>query len=166
MQGLKILYHNLPIAYENGGNVAVREQMMLGCLITGFGFSNANLGLVHGIAHTLSAHFGIAHGAANAAVLPYVLAYNAPACSQKMIDMASLLALPLTRDRSRDQYAMAKAMEKLNEMLKIPKLSAYGITEADFDMLAEDVLREPVLNFNPRQDITKEDVRNTLRQAL
>lgn len=61
---------------------------------------------------------------------------------------------------------MAKAMEKLNEMLKIPKLSAYGITEADFDMLAEDVLREPVLNFNPRQDITKEDVRNILRQAL
>ena len=51
-------------------------------------------------------------------------------------------------------------------MLKITKLSAYGITEADFDMLAEDVLREPVLNFNPRQDITKEDVRNILRQAL
>lgn len=48
MQGLKILYHNLPIAYESGGNIAVREQMMLGCLITGFGFSNANLGLVHG----------------------------------------------------------------------------------------------------------------------
>ena len=166
LQGLKILYQNLPVAYENGRNLLAREQMMLGCFITGFGFSNANLGLVHGIAHTLSAHFGIAHGAANAAVLPYVLSFNAPSCPQKMIDMATLLSLPLTRERNRDQYVLANAMEKLVDMMKIPRLSAYGITEADFEMLTEDILRESVLAFNPRQDITGESIQSILRQAL
>jgi alcohol dehydrogenase len=32
-------------------------------------------------------------------------------------------------------------------------------------MLADDVLKEPVLNFNPRQGITKEDVLAILEKA-
>ena len=61
---------------------------------------------------------------------------------------------------------LANAMEKLVDMMKIPRLSAYGITEADFEMLTEDILREPVLAFNPRQDITGESIQSILRQAL
>ncbi len=83
LAGLQILYKNIVEAVENGANRDAREQMMLGCIITGFGFSNANLGLVHGIAHTLSAHFGLAHGMANAAVLPYVMEYNAESYPEK-----------------------------------------------------------------------------------
>ena len=33
-------------------------------------------------------------------------------------------------------------------------------------MLAEDVLKEPVLNFNPRTGITKEDIIGILKQAF
>lgn len=84
LKGLEILYHNLPKVCENGADMDAREQMMLGCIITGFSFSNANLGLVHGIAHTLSAHFGLPHGMANACVLPYVMKYNAESCPEKM----------------------------------------------------------------------------------
>lgn len=166
LTGLRILYENLPKAYENGADAEAREQMMLGCLITGFGFSNANLGLVHGIAHTLSAHFGLAHGAANAAVLPYVIAYNAPACPEKMTDMARRLGLPLTGDRNGDLYALAEAMKSLNTRLNIRTLSQNGIREADFPMLAKDVLTEPVLGFNPRQGITEADVLHILKEAF
>lgn len=68
LRGLQIFYENLPKVYENGNDMDAREKMMLGCIVVGFGFSNANLGLVHAIAHTLSAHFGLAHGVANACV--------------------------------------------------------------------------------------------------
>ena len=73
-----------------------REQMMLGCVITGFGFSNANLGLVHAIAHTLSAHFHLAHGMANAAVLPYVMEFNADGCPEKMAELARAIGLTMS----------------------------------------------------------------------
>ena len=166
LRGLQVLYKNLPLAYEDGGDLAAREQMMLGYAIEGFGFLNANLGLVHGIAHTLSAHFGLAHGAANAAVLPYVLAFNAPTCGEKMIDMAKALGLPLSGDKGRDSLALSEEMERLVRRLNIPSLSQSGVLEKDFDMLAECVLREPVLQFNPRQAIKKGDVLAILRRAL
>ncbi len=166
LKGLQILYQNIVKAVEDGADLEAREQMMLGCIVTGFGFSNANLGLVHGIAHTLSAHFGLAHGMANAAVLPYVLEYNAPECSQKMAEMARMLGLTLCGNIEEDQYVLAGEMKTLIKRLGIRTLSEQKISREDFEMLADDVLREPVLSFNIRQNITKEDILAILEKAF
>ena len=166
IQGLKIFYENLPKVVEDGNNMEARENMMMGCVITGFGFSNANLGLVHGIAHTLSAHFHLAHGMANAVVLPYVIAYNAPSCPDEMIELAKAIDLPLTGDKDKDMYALSDALLAMTKKLGIKTLSEQGIKEEDFDMLADDVLKEPVLNFNPKQGVTKEDVLELLKKAF
>lgn len=166
LTGLQILYKNIVKAVENGEDMDAREQMMLGCIITGFGFSNANLGLVHGIAHTLSAHFGLAHGMANATVLPYVMEYNAQSCPEKMVELAKAIGLPVSGELEKDQYLLAEELKRLIRKLKIKTLSEQGIQKKDFVMLAEDVLKEPVLGFNPRQNITKEDVLEILEKAF
>lgn len=166
IKGLQILRKNLPSAVKDGSNMEAREQMMLGCIITGFGFSNANLGLVHAIAHTLSAHFGLAHGMANATVLPYVMDYNAESCPEKMADLAKAIDLPVTGNVDEDKYLLGKDLLALTKELGIKTLSEQGIKEEDLDMLAEDVLHEPVLNFNPRQGVTKEDVLGLLKKAF
>ena len=165
LKGLEILYRNLPAAVENGNDMEAREQMMLGCIITGFAFSNANLGLVHGIAHTLSAHFGLAHGMANATVLPYVMRYNAESCPEKMAALAEAIGIDLSGEQEKDQYLLSDALLKLTRRLGIKTLSEQGIDEKDLDMVAEDVLKEPVLGFNPRQGVTKEAVLDILKQA-
>ena len=165
LKGLSILYENLPKVVENGSDMEARENMMLGCIITGFGFSNANLGFVHAIAHTLSAHFGLAHGLANACVLPYVMEYNAEACPEKMVDMAKTIGLPVSGNLDEDKYLLAHALKDLIVKLKIKTLSEQNVPESAFDRLAEDVLKEPVLGFNPRQGVTKEDVITILKKA-
>ena len=139
--------------------------MMLGCIITGFGFSNANLGLVHAIAHTLSAHFGLAHGMANACVLPYVTAFNAEAVPKEMAELAAAVGLENSGELEKDKLLLSDALLALTKTLNIKTLSEQGIEKKDFDMLAEDVLKEPVLGFNPRQGVTKEDVIRILTQA-
>lgn len=166
LKGLEILYHNLPKVCADGDDMDAREQMMLGCIITGFSFSNANLGLVHGIAHTLSAHFGLPHGMANACVLPYVMRYNAEACPEKMVDLAKAIGLQVSGDLEQDKYLLADALLALTKELGIKTLQEQGISKDDFDMLAGDVLHEPVLGFNPRENITKEDVLDILEQAF
>ena len=165
LKGLSMLYENLPKVVENGSDMEARENMMLGCIITGFGFSNANLGFVHAIAHTLSAHFGLAHGLANACVLPYVMEYNAEACPEKMVDMAKTIGLPVSGNLDEDKYLLAHALKDLIVKLKIKTLSEQNVPESAFDRLAEDVLKEPVLGFNPRQGVTKEDVITILKKA-
>lgn len=166
MRGLQVFHENLPRAFADGNDMTARENMMLGCIIVGFGFSNANLGLVHGIAHTLSAHFHLAHGVANATVLPYVIAYNAESCPKEMIELARAIDLPLTGNEDEDKYALSKELLRMVKELKIKTLSEMGIGEDSFDMIADDVLREPVVGFNPRQGVTKEDVIAILKQAL
>ena len=166
IKGLQIFHENLPKAVADGSNMDARENMMLGCIIAGFGFSNANLGLVHGIAHTLSAHFHLAHGMANATVLPYVMEYNADTCPEKMIELAKAIQLPVSGNPEEDKYSLSKELLRLTKELKIKTLSEQGIKEEDFDMIANDVLKEPVLNFNPKQGVTKDDVLAILKKAL
>ncbi|MCI8280818.1 MAG: iron-containing alcohol dehydrogenase [Lachnospiraceae bacterium] len=166
LEALKIFREYLPRAVKDGSDMEAREQMMLGCIIGGFAFSNANLGLVHGIAHTLSAHFGLAHGMANATVLPYVMEYNAKSCPEKMVDMAKAIGLPVSGNLEEDQYLLSKDLLAMTKELGIKTLSQQGIEKKDFDMLADDVLKEPVLGFNPRQGVTKEDVLEILNKAF
>ena len=166
LKGLQIFYENLPKAVADGNDMQAREQMMLGCIIAGFGFSNANLGLVHGIAHTLSAHFHLAHGMANATVLPYVMEYNADSCPEKMVELAKAIQLPVSGNLDEDKLLLSKELLKLTKTLGIKTLSEQGIKEEDLSMLADDVLKEPVLGFNPKQGVTKEDVLDILRKAM
>lgn len=166
IRGLQIFYENLPKAVENGSDMKAREQMMLGCIVAGFGFSNANLGLVHGIAHTLSAHFHLAHGVANATVLPYVMEFDAESCPEEMVELAKAINLSLTGNIEEDKYVLSKELLNMTKKVGIKTLSELGIKEDDFDMIAEDVLKEPVLGFNPRQNITKEEVIGILKKAL
>ena len=166
LRSLQIFHKNLPLAVKDGSDMKAREQMMLGCIIVGFGFSNANLGLVHGIAHTLSAHFHLAHGMANAAVLPYVMEYNAESCPEKMVELARAIELSVTGNLEEDKYLLSRELLRLTKELQIKTLSQQGIEEKDFEMLADDVLKEPVLNFNPRQGITKEDILSILKKAF
>lgn len=166
IKALQIFHEYLPKAVANGSDMEAREKMMLGCLIAGFGFSNANLGLVHGIAHTLSAHFHLAHGVANATVLPYVMEYNADSCPEKMVDLAKAIDLPVSGDLAKDKYLLSKELLKMTKTVGIKTLSELGVEEKDFEMIAEDVLKEPVLGFNPKQGVTKEDVISILKKAL
>lgn len=166
IKALQIFHEYLPKAVANGSDMEAREKMMLGCLIAGFGFSNANLGLVHGIAHTLSAHFHLAHGVANATVLPYVMEYNADSCPEKMVDLAKAIDLPVSGDLEKDKYLLSKELLKMTKTVGIKTLSELGVEEKDFEMIAEDVLKEPVLGFNPKQGVTKEDVIGILKKAL
>lgn len=65
------------------GDPKAREEMALGQYIAGMGFSNVGLGIVHSMAHPLSAVYDIPHGKACAMMLTAVLKYNAEATGEK-----------------------------------------------------------------------------------
>ena len=83
-----------------------------------------------------------------------------------MTELAKAIGLPVTGNMDEDKYLLANELKMLTGKLGIRTLSEQGIQKKDFDMLAEDVLKEPVLGFNPRQNITKEDVTAILEKAF
>ena len=66
----------LPGLYEDVGYASKREKMFNASTFAGLAFTNAGLGICHGIAHTVGAEFHLPHGKANAFILPYVIAFN------------------------------------------------------------------------------------------
>lgn len=103
---------------------------------------------------------------ANAAVLPYVMEFNADGCPEKMAELARAIGLTMSGNMEDDKYLLAGELLHLVQKLGIKTLSEQGITEQDLDMLAEEAMREPVLGFNPRQDVGKEDILAILRKAF
>ena len=83
-----------------------------------------------------------------------------------MVKMAEAIGLSLSGNLQKDQYLLSEELLKLTKQLGIKTLSEQGIENKDFDMLAEDVLKEPVLGFNPKQNITKQDILNILKKAF
>lgn len=53
-----------------------RLELAQAAAMAGIAFSNSPVGLVHALAHTIGAMYGVHHGAANSIFLPYVLEYN------------------------------------------------------------------------------------------
>ena len=60
----------------------------IGQYIAGMGFSNVGLGIVHSMAHPLSALYDTPHGVACATILPTVLEYNAEATGEKDVTLS------------------------------------------------------------------------------
>ncbi len=144
--------------------------MILGSTMAGFAFTNAVLGLVHGIAHPLSVRCGLPHGVANAILLPYVMEYNASVVSERTVDIGKAMGLKL--DGLSQEAAIKKTIDRvfeLNKNIKIPTLKEVGVTKEQFDLLADDTLRDTAEGgagmFNPRQ-ATKEEIIALLEKAF
>ena len=84
LQALKVIFEYLPIAYEDGTNVAAREKMANAATLAGMAFANAFLGVCHSMAHKLGAYHHIAHGVANALMLEEVIRFNSKEAPHKM----------------------------------------------------------------------------------
>ncbi|GAA4061284.1 lactaldehyde reductase [Amphibacillus indicireducens] len=142
------------------GDQKAREEMALGQYIAGMGFSNVGLGLVHGMAHPLSAWYDIPHGVACASLLPTIMKYNKDYTDEKYRDIAIVLgvegAIDMSLEDARD--AACEAIDQLSKDVGIPAtISELGVKEEDLPQIAEDAFNDVCTPGNPR-DTTVEEI--------
>ena len=142
------------------GDYAGREAMSLGQYIAGMGFSNVGLGIVHSMAHPLSAVYDIPHGKACAMLLTAVLKFNAPATGEKYREIARVMGVPNVdaMDEATYRQAAIDVIQKLADDVCIPKsLSEAGVKREDIPFLAESAFNDACTPGNPR-DVSLEDI--------
>ncbi len=131
-----------------------REDMALGQYMAGMGFSNVGLGVVHSMAHPLSAYYDTPHGIANAVLLPYVMAFNKDYTGEKYREIARVMGVPGVERMSPEQYrnAAVAAVKQLAIDVGIPqKLSEIGVKEEDLPALSVDAFNDVCTGGNPRE---------------
>ena len=142
------------------GDFGGREAMSLGQYIAGMGFSNVGLGIVHSMAHPLSAVYDIPHGKACAMLLTAVLKFNAPATGEKYREIARVMGVPDVDGMDQDTYRQAAidVIQKLADDVGIPKsLSEAGVKREDIPFLAESAFNDACTPGNPR-DVSLEEI--------
>lgn len=151
LKAIELIAKNLRKAVANDPDG--REGMALGQYVTGMAFSNVGLGVVHGMAHPLSAFYDTPHGVANAVLLPYVMAFNAPYTGEKFREIARAMGVKGVDEMSDEEYRKAAidAVKQLSIDVGIPQtLKEIGVKEEDLDALADAAMADVCTGGNPR----------------
>ena len=159
LAAVKIIFDYLPKAVENGQDIEAREQMVYAVFLGGVAFSNAGLGNVHAMAHQLGGIYNLPHGVCNAMLLPYVEEENAKYVPEKFIPIANVLGYDV-KGKSAEECAafVVNEMKRLAKEVGIPEtLSELGVNEVDFDLLAENAMKDICAPGNP-VEFTKEQI--------
>lgn len=126
-------------AVYKGADLEARENMHLASLLAGLAFSNAGLTAVHALEYPIGVATGCSHGAGNGLMLPFVMAYNAPACPERLAEVARLLGERV--DGLSDVEAAlkgAEAVQRLKAEIGIPlRLRDLGVEEQALPSLAQ-----------------------------
>ena len=162
LESIRLISRSIVTAYQDGSSLRAREDMLIGSLYGGLALANSGTAAVHALAYPLGGKFDFPHGAANAILLPHVLAFNLDAIGEKMVQIADAMGL-----HNNSSYHMNNAAQSVIEQvmtwiqeLNMPQdLTKFGVTRQDVDSLAEAAMKVTrLLNNNPKT-VTLEDAR-------
>ena len=159
LKAIELIAKSLRGAVEN--TKEGREGMALGQYLTGMGFSNCGLGIVHSMAHSLGAVYDTPHGVANAILLPTVMEYNAEATGEKLREVAIAMGVEGVEKMSQEEYrkAAVDAVKKLSQDVGIPADLKAIVKPEDLDFLTQSAMDDACRPGNPKEP-TFEDIKN------
>lgn len=160
LEAIHMIARHLPPAVHSADREA-RASLLYASALAGMAFNSARTGLVHGMSHPLSSYYGVPHGMANAILLPYVLAFNAPTCEAGLARIAQAMGQP-----ARPQAAI-EAVRRLSAEVGIPdKLSQVQVDETFIPNMSQDAFESGNAQvINPRKP-TLAEVIELYQQAL
>lgn len=183
LEAMRLLFINLPRATINGADIEARSATLVGSMMAGVSFTNAGVGIVHALAHSIGAKYGTHHGVTNAIFLPlgmefniveagdkYQRAYRYLNTSRRDFDepVRELFSVDVGGDEAAAANQLTKAVRALTVLCGLPtRLGQIGVpqlSEADLEEIAEMAMTDPAMMFNPRM-ATSEEVVQLLKGA-
>lgn len=167
LHAIKLITAYLPLAVANGSDLIARGQMQVAALLAGWAFSNAMVGLVHAMAHSLGAVCGIAHGLANGLLLPHVMKYNLEEVPELLADIATAMGRETAGLNTLDAgQAAVDAMQSLCESIGLSqRLRDLGVEIDTLKECSELSMSDGSIIYNPRMIMDAEEVLGVYEDA-
>ena len=165
LKAIEIIAKSLRGAVEN--TPEGREGMALGQYIAGMGFSNVGLGIVHSMAHGLSALYDTPHGVACAIILPTGLEYNKPVAGKRYRAIGKAMQVPGIDNMTDEEAADATiaAVKQLSLDVGIPQNLNGILKEEDGVFLSQSAHADARCPGNPR-DTSEEEIAQLYKSLL
>ena len=167
LESIKLIYKYMPKVYENPKNEEYRNQMMLASLYAGLAFSNASLGAVHAMAHSLGGLKDLPHGLCNTILLDKVIDFNFDAAPERFKKIAEIFNLKVGASTSQFiQSDLKKFMKDFKASLNIDKsFGEFGLKEDEIPQLSQNAIRDACMATNPKKT-SIEDIKKIYEQSI
>ena len=155
LEAVRLIAQSITGAVQNPDDIGLRDSMMQASLYAGLAFSNASLGLVHAMAHSLGGFLDLPHGECNTILLDHVINFNFNASPKRYEKIADAMGLKKTNISACNE--LTRAIREIKESIGLTTtLSDLGVVSEDLAILAEHAMADPCLATNPKQPTTEE----------
>jgi alcohol dehydrogenase len=139
-------------AVFHGDNLEARDHMMLGSLMAGLAFSNADTAAVHSMGEAIGGMYDTHHGLIMGVLMPHVMRYNLMACPTRYAAIAKAMGENIADLSQMDAAEKAvAAVQRLNRILDLPALKDLGVEEGSFADLSKIAMENLGTVDNPRK---------------
>ena len=158
LEAIRLVSGSLLASLQNPEDMELRAKTMLGSMQAGLAFSNASLGAVHAMAHSLGGYKDLPHGECNAMLLPHVIDFNFPASPERFRIIAETMGIDCRGLNSREiRTRLLEFMMELRKSVGIrDHLGQKGISSGDIPVLSAKAVLDPCLVTNPKTATTRD----------
>ncbi len=167
LEAIKILSSSLVDAVKTPDDIVLRSKIMYGSMEAGLAFSNAILGAVHAMAHSLGGLLDLPHGECNSVLLEHVIAFNFSAVADKYNMIGEAMGLDLRGMSTTDKKkTVLSFVNNLRKSIAINRtLGEMGVRTSDIHSLAIKAVKDICIYTNPRK-ATVRDIEVIYEEAL
>ena len=153
LESIRLMKTFLPLAYHNPGTITYRYQTMLGSLLAGLAFSNASLGAVHAMAHSLGGLLDLPHGECNAMLLDHVINFNFDVAPERYRMIAEAMGIDSRGFSSKElkDRLITSVFTLKHEVGIRNQLRQRGVKTSDISELSKKAIKDACMLTNPRK---------------
>lgn len=150
----------IPVCNDEYDSIDKRASMAYASYISGITLANAGLGIVHGFASSVGGYIDIPHGVLCGTLLSEAIKLNVKLLSlqdnkyylNKYAKVGNILSGEHEQDIKKSCDKLVSTLEEWINKLKIPRLSEFGLEQADIDNIVNitDNKNNPII-FNKDQ---------------
>ena len=167
IEAINLISENGITAINNLSDVKITSKLMLGSLHAGMAFSNASLGAVHAMSHSLGGMLDLPHGECNAILLEHLVKYNFSYSPDRFRKISSAMGLNLS-GKSND-FVLESLIEKIGVLRSGVGIGnnfkPMNIDRSKIPILAENALKDACMVTNPIIP-SKEDVEAIYEEVI
>lgn len=168
LEAIRLIRTNLIPAINAPDDIKFRSKMMLGSLEAGLAFSNASLGAVHAMAHSLGGFLNLPHGECNGMLLEHVVDFNYDTIPERYERIGQALGLAMEKKSGKEKKtAILNEIRDLRKASGITKtLGSKGLQKSDIPKLSKKALHDACMITNPRRPKESRDIEAIYEEAL
>ncbi|HOC29588.1 MAG TPA: iron-containing alcohol dehydrogenase [Treponemataceae bacterium] len=151
LEAVRVIAANLEASVQDARNENAREALMYASMQAGMAFSNASLGVVHAMAHSLGGLLDLPHGECIALLLAPAIELNFDRARDKYIAVARAAGIPAEAlGNGQAAEALIDWISRLLERVGIaPGLASRGVRKETIPLLAQNAVSDPCAVTNP-----------------